>query len=84
VLQVRFCPDRRENIGGRAVSGDLIANPAAITAWNKVSVGAHWSREALWQVVDQIFLQPQHYLLGVGPLKTIPDTILKGYASSGK
>jgi lipoate-protein ligase A len=84
VLQVRFALTAEKTLADVQFSGDLIANPAAITALEQGLCGCPLEREALWRVVDQIFLQPQHYLLGVGPLKTIPDTILKGYASSGK
>jgi hypothetical protein len=80
VLQVRFAVTAEKTLAEVQFSGDLIANPAAITALEQALRGCPLEREALWQVVDQTFLQPQHYLLGVSPLATIPDTILKGYA----
>jgi len=84
VLQVRFALTAEKTLADVQFSGDLIVNPAAITALEQGLCGCLLEREALWRVVDQIFLQPPHYLLGVGPLQTIPDTILKGYASSEK
>ncbi len=84
VLQIRFALTAEKTLAEVQFSGDLIANPAAITALEQGLRGCSMEREALWRVVDQTFLQPQYYLLGVGPLETIPDTILKGYTQSSQ
>ncbi len=84
VLQIRFALTVEKTLAEVQVSGDLIANPAAVSALEQGLRGCPVEREALWRMVDQTFLQPQHYLLGVGPLATIPDTILKGYAQSSQ
>lgn len=78
VLQVRFALTAEKTLAEAQFSGDLIANPAAITALEQGLRGCLLEREALWRVVDQTLLQPQHYVLGIGPLQMIPDVILKG------
>ncbi|HEV8716221.1 MAG TPA: hypothetical protein VGX03_25770 [Candidatus Binatia bacterium] len=81
VLQVRFALTAEKTLAEVQFSGDLIANPAAIRALEQGLRGCALEQEALWRVVNQTFLQPQHYLLGIGPLQVIPDTLLKGYPS---
>lgn len=76
-LQVRFALTDEKTIAEIQFSGDLIANPAAVSALEQKLCGCRLEREALWRVVDQLFLQPQHYLLGIGPLETIVEMILK-------
>jgi lipoate-protein ligase A len=78
VLQVRFSLTPDNTLAEVQLSGDLIANPAAIAALECSLRGCTLEREALWRVVDQTFLQPQHYLLGIGPLETVVETLLKG------
>ena len=77
VLQVRFALTSEKTFAEVQFSGDLIANPAAITALEQGLRGCPLERDALWRVVDQTFLQPQHYLLGIGPLQTVVETLLK-------
>ena len=81
VLQIRFALTAEKTLAEVQFGGDLIANSAAIRALEQELRGCALERETLWRVVDQIFLQPQHYLLGIGPLQVIPDTLLKGYIS---
>jgi lipoate-protein ligase A len=78
VLQISFSLTAEKTLTEVRFSGDFIANPAAITALEQELRGCPLEKEALWRVVDQVFLQPQNYLLGIGPLGTIPDVILKG------
>lgn len=77
MLQVRFALTPEKVLSDIQVNGDLIANPGAIFALEQGLRGCPLGREALWRVVDQIFLQPENYLLGIGPLETVVDTILK-------
>jgi lipoate-protein ligase A len=79
VLQVRFALTADNTLAEVQLSGDLIANPAAITALECNLHGCPLEREALWRVVDQTFLQPQNYLLGIGPLETVVETLLKSH-----
>ncbi len=77
VLQVHFALTLERRLSEIQFSGDWIANPEAISALEQGLRGCPLEREVLWQVVDRIFLQPQHYLLGIGRLEVIPDTILQ-------
>lgn len=79
VLQVRFALTAQKTLAEIQFSGDMIANPAAIATLEQALRGCPLERAALWRVVDHTFVQPQHYLLGIGPLPTLLDTILKGY-----
>lgn len=83
VLQVRFSLQGDRTLAEVQLSGDFIANPAGLTALEAGLRGCRREREALWQVVDRTFLQPDHYLLGVGPLHTLPDIILKAESATG-
>jgi hypothetical protein len=78
VLQVRFALSAEKTLADVQFSGDLIADPTAICALEQGLRGCPVEREALLSVVERIFLQPQHYLLGVGPLQTVVNTLLKG------
>lgn len=77
-LEIRFALTPEKALAEVQLGGDLIANPAAITTLEHGLRGCPLEREALRQVVDRIFLQPQHYLLGVGQLETVVETLLEG------
>ena len=77
-LQIRFSVTPENVIGEVQFSGDCIANPAGISALEYNLQKCPLEKEALWQVIDRTFLQPEHYLLGVGKLETLPDVILRG------
>jgi len=79
-LQIRFSVTPENAIGEVQFSGDCIANPAGLSALEYNLQKCPLEKEALWQVIDHTFLQPEHYLLGVGKLETLPDVILKGTA----
>lgn len=81
VLHVRLSLTPEKTVAEIQFSGDLIANPAAIDALEQGLRGCPFQQETLWRVVDQLFLQPQHYLLGIGRLETIVETILKARSS---
>jgi lipoate-protein ligase A len=83
-LHVRFAFSTAKTLTAIQFSGDFIANPAAITVLEQDLCGCPLERDALWQVVDRTFLHPEHYLLGIGPLQTIPEAILKGHLSSSQ
>jgi len=78
VLQVRFALTPEKTLADIQFSGDFIADPLTLSRLERALRGCPLEQEALWQVVDRIFLQPQSYLLGIGPLQTIPETILRG------
>jgi lipoate-protein ligase A len=77
-LQVRFSLQADHTLAEVQLSGDFIANPKGLAALEAGLRGCRCEREALWQVVDRIFLQPEHYLLGIGPLHTLPEVVLQG------
>jgi hypothetical protein len=81
VLQVRFALTPERTLSEIRLSGDFIANPMAVAALEQGLRGCSLERETLWRVVDQTFLPPEHYLLGVGPLETVVNTLLKGVTS---
>lgn len=81
MLQVRFALTQERTLAEIRFSGDFIADPLTISALERELRGCPLEQDALWQVVDRIFLQPQSYLLGIGPLQTIPETILRGSAA---
>src|SRR2546422_9269798 len=70
VLQVRFALTSEKTFAEVQFSGDLIANPAAITALEQGLRGCPLERDALWRGGGQTFLQAPHYLLGIGPFPT--------------
>lgn len=82
MVQVRFSLHADQTLAEVQLSGDLLANPAGLAALEAGLCGCRWERAALWQVVDRIFLQPEHYLLGIGPLQRLPEIILQGKKTS--
>jgi lipoate-protein ligase A len=59
-------------------SGDFITNAEALAALEQELERCPAERQAIWQAVDRVFTRPQNFLLGIGPLETIPETIIKG------
>ncbi len=80
VLDMRFSVTPEHTLGELQLSGDFIASPAAITMLHHSLRGCPLEYTALWEVVEQTFLQPQHYVLGLRHLRIIPETLLKGYS----
>jgi hypothetical protein len=62
-------------------AGDFIANSAAIERLERDLrlCPAEW--RAIDAVASEIFAQPDNYILGIGPLRTIADTVTKGLAT---
>ncbi len=78
-LDIRFAVTPEQTLGELQLSGDFIASPATLTMLQHSLRGCPLEYTALWEVVEQTFLQPQHYILGLRHMRIIPDTILKGY-----
>ena len=77
-LQVRFSltPEQTiQTVNEVRFSGDFIANPAGMQALEHNLKGCPLEQEALWRVIDQTFLQPEHYLIGAGKLEDVPGLI---------
>lgn len=81
-LNIRFSVAGDETLADVHMSGDFIASPDTITTLQSSLKGRALEYTALWEVVDQTFLQPQHYILGLRRMRIIPDTILRGYTAS--
>jgi lipoate-protein ligase A len=81
VLETHFALEQERFIKEIQLAGDFIANSPAIAAleYRLRLCPAEWS--AIARVVDAVFAEPANYLLGVGRLRTIADTIVKGLPS---
>jgi hypothetical protein len=60
------------------LAGDIIANSPGIASLEYRLRLCPAERGAIARVVDTVFSDPAHYLLGVGPLRVVADTIIKG------
>ena len=78
-LTIRFAVAGGETLADIHMSGDFIASPDTITTLQSSLKGRALEDTALWEVVDQTFLQPQHYILGVKHVQTIPKLIVQAY-----
>jgi lipoate-protein ligase A len=78
VLEAHFSLEQERFIKDMQLAGDFIANSPAIAAleYRLRLCPADWS--AIARVVDQVFSHPSNYLLGIGRLRTVADTIVKG------
>lgn len=75
-LRVHFSLTPERTIETIQFSGDFIANPAGIQALEHNLEGCPLEKAALWQVIDQTFLEPEHYLIGAGKLADLPGLLL--------
>ena len=75
-LEIRCALTPEKTLAEVQFSGDLIADPAALTTLEHGLRGCPLEREALGRVVHRTFLQPQHYLLGIGRLEIVVETLL--------
>lgn len=77
VFQVYLALEQERFLREVQFSGDFIANSAGIETLERELrlCPADWQSIAL--MVDQVYGRPENYVLGIGKLRTIPDTILK-------
>jgi lipoate-protein ligase A len=78
VLEAHFALEQGRFLKEVCLAGDFIANSPAIAALEYRLRLCPAERGAIARVVDGVFADPSHYLLGVGPLRAIADTIVKG------
>jgi lipoate-protein ligase A len=78
VLEAHFALEQGRFLKEVCLAGDFIANSPAIAALEYRLRLCPAERGAIARVVDGVFGDPSHYLLGVGPLRAIADTIVKG------
>jgi hypothetical protein len=81
MFEAHFALEQGRFIKDIMFAGDFIANSAAIERLERDLrlCPAEW--RAIDAVASEIFSQPDNYILGIGPLRTIADTITKGLAS---
>jgi hypothetical protein len=77
VFEVRLALEQQRFVREIRLSGDFIANSPSVEALERELklCPADWRSIAM--VADQIFNRPENYILGIGKLRTIPDTIVK-------
>ena len=78
LLEVHFALEQGRFLKDACVSGDFIADSPGIAELEYRLRLCPAERGAIARVVDGVFADPLHYLLGVGPLRTVADTIVKG------
>ena len=76
-LEARFALDGA-TIAGITLAGDFIANSAAVEALERELSGCAAERQAIDEVVARVFARPENFILGIGPLETIGETIVRG------
>jgi hypothetical protein len=59
------------------IAGDFLSRDATVRALEEGLSGQPTEWRRLGQVTDQVLNQPQHFILGLGSRRVIPDTILE-------
>ncbi len=77
VLEAHFALEQERFIKEILFAGDFIANSPAIAELEYRLRLCPAERGAIARVVDGVFENPTNYLLGVGRLRTVADTIVK-------
>jgi lipoate-protein ligase A len=78
VLEAHFALEQGRFLKEVCLAGDFIADSPAIASLEYRLRLCPAERGAIARVVDGVFSEPAHYMLGVGPLRVIADTIVKG------
>jgi lipoate-protein ligase A len=78
VLEAHFALEQGRFLKEVCLAGDFIANSPAIASLEYRLRLCPAERGAIARVVDGVFNDAANYLLGVGPLRAIADTIIKG------
>ena len=81
VLEAHFALEQGRFLKEVCLAGDFIADSPAIAAVEYRLRLCPAERGAIARVVDTVFGDRAHYLLGVGPLRAVADTIVKGLPS---
>jgi len=79
-LEAHLALDRGPTIREIVFGGDFIANSAAIESLERELRSCPIDRDAINAVVTRIFSRPENYWLGIGPLDTVADMIVRGLA----
>lgn len=78
VLEAHFALEQERFLKEVCLAGDFIADSPAIASLEYRLRLCPAERGAIARVVDAVFGDPAHYMLGAGPLRVIADTIIKG------
>jgi lipoate-protein ligase A len=78
VLEAHFALEQGRFLKEVCLAGDFIADSPAIASLEYRLRLCPAERGAIARIVDTVFGDPAHYMLGVGPLRVIADTIVKG------
>ena len=63
------------------LTGDFVADSPSVLALEERLRGTPASWRAVGHTTDAVFTRPQAVILGLGPLRAIPDTILRALGS---
>ncbi|OFV91118.1 MAG: hypothetical protein A3J75_02495 [Acidobacteria bacterium RBG_16_68_9] len=77
VLEIRLALQQEQFIKEIAFSGDFIANSPGIAGLERELRLCPIDGRSIEAVTGQIFSQPENFILGIGKLRTIADTILR-------
>lgn len=78
VLEAHFSLEQGRFLKDICFAGDFIADSPAIADLEYRLRLCPAERNAIGRVVDAVFADSTHYMLGVGPLRVVADTIVKG------
>ena len=78
-LTIGFGVTPQQTLSELCLSGDFIAPAHTVSSLQSRLSGQPLAYPALEQTVDQIFLQPEHYLLGPKHVRAIPEAIVQAY-----
>jgi lipoate-protein ligase A len=81
VLETYFSLEPGRVIKEIMLAGDFIANSPAIEQLERGLRLCPADRQAIEAIADKIFSQPENYILGIGPVRSITDTICQGIAA---
>jgi len=77
MLEVHFAVDG-SRLGDIVLAGDLIASSPTVAALEGALRGCPVDASAIDRVVTGVLADPRHFILGVGPARTLTDAIVRG------
>ena len=75
-LEAHFVLDGAR-IADIVLAGDFIANSPAVDELERGLRGSRAERRVVDEVVARVFARPENFVLGIGPLETIAETIMR-------
>jgi hypothetical protein len=77
VLEVYFAVDG-SRLGDVVLAGDVIASSATVAALEEALRGCLANADAIDHVVREVLADPRHFVLGIGPTRTLTDALVRG------